>query len=56
MFGVGCWYQFTEEFNENGGCEAPTIPDKYEARFPINFVNYAQNKTTSTYKTRNIDC
>jgi len=28
MFGVGCWYPFTEEFMENGGYEAPTIPDK----------------------------
>jgi hypothetical protein len=27
----------------------------YEARFPINFVNYAQNKIILTWKTRNID-
>jgi len=44
MFGVGYWCPLTEEFMENGGCEAPAIPDKYEASFPINFVNYAQNK------------
>lgn len=35
--------------------EAPAIPDKYEARFLINFVNYAQNKIILTWKTRNID-
>lgn len=39
----------------NGGCESLTLPDKYEARFPINFVNYAQNKITLTCKTRNVD-
>jgi len=55
MFGVGCWYPFAEEFMENGGCEAPTIPDKYETSFPINFVNYAQNKIALICKTRNID-
>jgi hypothetical protein len=33
---------------ENGGFEAPAIPDMYEARFPINFVNYAQNKIILT--------
>jgi len=55
MFGVRCLYPFTEELMENGGCEAPTIRDKYEARFSINFVNYAQNKITLTCKTRNVD-
>jgi hypothetical protein len=55
MFGVGCWYPFTEKFMENGGCEDPTILDKYQARFQINFVNYAQNKITLTCKTHNID-
>jgi hypothetical protein len=55
MSGVGCCCPFTEEFMENGGCEAPTIPDKYEAPFPINFANYAENKITLTCKTRNTD-
>jgi hypothetical protein len=31
------------------------VPDKYEARFPINFVHYAQNKITLTWKAHNID-
>ena len=40
---------------ENGGLWAPTIPDKYETRFPINFMNYAQNKIALKCKTRNLD-